>query len=281
MPENQPNQDTTSNPGVSHEQSPQGTAPIGPDTWTKYIPQDLKDKGYWEPVKTANLDTVLKNYGHAQERLGRSVTVPDNPSDAEGWSKVYGKLGRPETPDGYKYELPQVEGINWDNQKVKEFHKAAHEMGLTNTQVEHFAKWVANDVKATLDDHVEKGMRKAAETEAFLKREYGPNYEMNIGIAKRASNMFFGNEATEELFATMPEPIVKGLVKLGQQLNEDKAFGSNPPEMHGVVSKEAAIKKIGEIMGDRKHPYWGNPADPNTKAALQEVEDLHKIAYPE
>jgi hypothetical protein len=266
---------------VTTDQTTNQQEGIGPEVWTKYIPEDLRDKGYWEPVKNADLSTVLKNYGHAQEKLGKTVfSIPDNPDDAESWSKIYDKLGRPKSPDDYKYELPKIDGQEWNQETIKDFNRVAHKIGLTNKQAQEFMKWLGSDLNAKLKAHTEAKLQEAATTEAKLKREFGKDYDARIALAKRAGALYFGQESVETWFDAMPEPVIRGLMKLGEQLAEDKVFGTNPPEMQGITTKEEALRRIAEIGSDRNHPYWSRDRnDPRYKAAVEEMAQLHHIAY--
>jgi len=82
---------------------------------------------------------LAEAYTNAQSKLGvapeRLVAIPEKPDDADGWSQVYTKLGRPETPDAYKPEVKVHDGQELSPELVKEFSTVAHEIGLTNTQV--------------------------------------------------------------------------------------------------------------------------------------------------
>lgn len=253
---------------------------ISAETWRQHIPADLKDKGYWKPVETADLGTVLKNYGHAQERLGKSIVIPEE-GDAENWGKLHGKLGRPEKPDGYTYKLPTIDGVDWDKNALAELNTKAHEAGITDKQLGVIMDWYSNGLKKHVEGTLDKAHTKAAETEVKLKKEYAENYEANIAFAKRAARLYFGEEYVTDVFSHMDESTVKGLVKLGKQLAEDKAFGNNPPELQGVTSKEKAQEEINKVMSDRKHPYWGNEHDPATREAVKRMGQLHSIAFPE
>ena len=262
---------------ISNE-STAGGSNLQPVEWRQHIPSDMTEKGYWKPLEQADLSTVLKNYGHAQERLGRSITVPEENGD---FGPVYEKLGRPKTAAEYQVESPEVNGVGWRDDSFEAFKSVAHAKGLTQNQLSGIVDWFKTDLSAQLASAEDTGREQAAVVEVKLKKELGPNYDMDVALAKRTGNLFFGLEATEEWFDTMPEPVVRGLLKLGKQMAEDKVFGNSPPEMNGITTKEQAMKRIAEIGGDRNHAYWSFGDTPLKQAAIQEMESLHYIAFPE
>ena len=261
---------------------PVAPEPIGFDKWSTQIPTELKDKGYWEPVKDQPLSTVLKNYGHAQERMGKSIVVPE-PADKEAWSKVFSKLGRPDDPTGYDYNLPEHKTIKWNPDMFKELNTTMHNLGATKEQVKGLVEWFTKDVITKQDAAQDAALAAADAAQAKFKKEFGTNFEANMAFGRRAAEMYFGPEFGKEfLDANMnDERIVRGMVKLGMQLAEDGAFGKKPVEYEGAISKEAAKTKINEVMSNRAHPYWSTTDSDARKAAYAEMENLHKIAFPE
>lgn len=274
MSDNQPHQETQDKDTTKESNE------LGPDAWRQHIPQDMADKGYWKPLESVPLSTVLKSYGNAQEKLGNSITVPEKPDDKEGWAKVYKKIGRPDDPDKYEYETPKIEGVEWNPDAFKEFNKVAFDNGLSNNQVKAVLGWMSDDLKQKLAEQADEAAKASIEAETTLKHQYGKDYESRHALAQRAGNMYFGEEVTKELLQSGSVQAREGLMKLGVQLAEDKAFGSNPVELQGVTNKDEALRRIAEIGNDRKHPYWGNPNDPRTKKAIEEMSQLHKVAYP-
>lgn len=262
---------------TSHEQA------IPFSQWASHIPPDLKDKGYWEPLKDQPLSTVLKNYGHAQERMGKSIVLPDKPEDKDGWEKIYTKLGRPEKPDQYDYTLPEHDMVKWDSGTFSEFNKVLHSHGVTKAQAKGIVEWFTKDVLTKNDSAYAKVKEKAEAVLASVKKEHGTQADTKLALARRAAETYLGSDVGKTFIDRNmhDETIVKGFIKLGAQLAEDGVFGKKVLEFEGVVSRDEAKRQINEIMSDRNHPYWGNPSNPTTKDALQRVEDLHKIAFPE
>ena len=263
----------------------QGTTDTSSDVtpkvaWQDHIPADLKDKPYWGALKDGDLSTVLQSYGHAQERLGKSITLPESAEDVEGWAKVSEKL-RPASPDQYTIELPEVEGAQWDKEQFEWFRKVAFDNGLRADQFANVVKAFTDSRSKAYKDAVNQGLERSAVTQVKLQKELGPNYEMQLALAQRAGNLYFGQEVTESIVANMNEPAIRGLMKLGKQLMEDGVFGANPPESNGITSKEAALKRIAQIGSDRTGPYWSRQETEAKRAAVKEMEDLHKIAFPQ
>ena len=101
------------------------------------MPENVKSlvdaKGYKGVTDLADAYTnAASKLGVSPERL---MTLPDKPDDVEGWGNVYAKLGKPETADAYKPDVSVPEGLQLDDNLVKEFSAAAHEMNLTNAQL--------------------------------------------------------------------------------------------------------------------------------------------------
>jgi hypothetical protein len=249
--------------------------------WKSHIPADLQDKGYWKPLENADLSTVLKTLGHAQEQIGKKSLIPDEHTPKEEAEEFFRKLGKPESPDNYELTEPDVKGYKWGDESFKSFKHAIHEANLSQKQAEAIVDWYKKDLTTKVDSAEEQGLDAAATTEAKLKRELGQDYEMNMALAKRASNLYYGNDTTEAWFDTLPEPVIRGLLKLGNQLAEDKVLGKHPPELNGVTSKEKALARIAEITADRSGAYWSRTETAEKKAAMDEMNALHQIAFPE
>lgn len=80
--------------------------------------------------------TLVKNAIHAESLIGKSVQIPDDKAKPEDFDKFYGKLGRPEKPDGYEFKLPDgiPEGMPYNGELATAFKAEAHKAGLTAKQ---------------------------------------------------------------------------------------------------------------------------------------------------
>src|SRR5210317_1189976 len=86
--------------------------------------------------KFTEIDALAKSYINATKMIGQDkVAVPNENSTDDQWNEVYGKLGRPESPDKYKLEV-QSETVPLDENTVKQFAENAHQLGLNNKQAQ-------------------------------------------------------------------------------------------------------------------------------------------------
>jgi len=100
------------------------------------MPESVKtlvsSKGY------KGVEDIAVAYTNATSKLGvdpdRLVALPKD-NDADAWGNVYSKLGRPESPDGYKPTVTPHEGQELNDELVKRFGTIAHEAGLNDAQV--------------------------------------------------------------------------------------------------------------------------------------------------
>jgi hypothetical protein len=96
-------------------------------------PQEVRD--FVEKKKSTGISDVLKSYMELETYKGvpadRFVVVPEKQDDAEGWSRVHDKLGRPKTPSEYKDTFTAGE-ITLPKEILAKFREAGHKKGMSN-----------------------------------------------------------------------------------------------------------------------------------------------------
>src|SRR5690606_30055722 len=115
------------------------------------------------------------------------LKLPAKEDDAEGWSKVWERLGRPADPKDYEIQVP--EGIGDD--KFAEWARSAfHELNMPKGMASKLvAKWNAY-VKSTLEQQQAQYQSQVQQDGDKLKSEWGAAYEQNVNVAKRAAQTF-------------------------------------------------------------------------------------------
>lgn len=279
MNPDQQSQDSTQ--GQGSNDNDQGQQQLDPVAWRAYIPQEAKDQQYWSRYPD-DLSQVLKIHADTQKEIDRRIPLPEKPDDPK-WNDVYKALGRPESPEEYKYDLPPLEGVEWKDDAVKGFKEAAHKAGLNKAQYEEVMKYYTGNLEQQVTEWRNEQARQAAETEVKLKNEWGANFGMNRELAKKAAEHLFGEDGLKFVDSAYGnnENVVKGLAKLGRELNEDGLFGGDAGSRMGGISAEDARAEMNAILNDKNNPlnkaYWSLHATADHKAAVKRVEDLAKI----
>lgn len=177
-----------------------------------------------EAQQQAQPQDLLGTDEQQQEPLIKALPGED---DAEGWGKLWDKLGRPETADGY--ELPVPEGDSG------EFAKAAgaimHSLGITKSQAQALAAWNNEQITAQQDAYNQQLAQRNTENVASIRKEWGNNFDANLAVANQALSAFMSPEGIQLLkesgLASNPH-LVNAFFKAGQSLSEAKTIKGEP-----------------------------------------------------
>jgi hypothetical protein len=194
----------------------------------------------------------------SHKMIGGSVRVPKDDAGQEEWDKFYGKLGRPESADGYTFPLPDPAAGEWNKTVIDAAKKGFHGLGLSPRQ--------AQGILAMYADMERQGLKERGSATASriseLKTEWGAAFPNNLALAKSATRQLFG-----ERFITMlnrtglgDDPdLIRGMVKAGRTLQEDGVIEVG----EGFTSISSAQDEVNAVMNlDKdartKHPYWND-----------------------
>jgi|GEM_PF-5208978 len=237
--------------------------------WKAGLPDDLKADPSIGQYK--NLGDFAKGFVETKKMVGQSLRAPAaDATDAE-WDKFYKAGGKPNTPDEYKFTMP--EGFKMTPEEETQIRAEAHRMGLNGKQAQRFvdlqAQGVAELRKAEHDELVK--------TDRMFREKWGANFDRNKAIIERTMERIDPNKELRNYFDATGlgnHPVLINLFhEWGKRLVED---GLMPGDVQGITGREEALKKIAEIKADRKHPYHTSKiGDP----IFEEVQKLHQIAY--
>lgn len=253
-----------------------GGAGAAPD-WMGSLADEVKGfvqtKGWKGPADVIgsyqNLEKLL-----GADKAGRALVPPKDDAAAEEWASFYGKLGRPESPDGYKLAAPEGD--------TGEFAKVAagwfHEAGLTAKQAEALqAKWNEH-VGGTLTRQQAEFEQKAAIDVQELQKAWGDKFEAQTELARRAIReaglsaeegvaieRALGVRKAAEVFAFLGKQFAEAPIKGGE--GSRASFGATP---------EAAKARINSLKADKE---WTAKYLNGDAEARAEFERLHQIAF--
>ncbi len=183
--------------------------------------------------KFRSWDELTKAAMELESKLGGMVSVPKDGASQEEIAAYHKAIGVPEKPEDYKLEADKR--VNADPAQVEAFRKLAHEIGLTQAQVEKLWK-SSNDTvaKAFADTAAAAEEARAAAFQNMvktLKEEWGADFARNDKIVKRGIDAFgtdaFMSSAKREGYFSNPE-FVKLFYRLGLAVQEDTVGGGGP-----------------------------------------------------
>lgn len=248
-------------------------------SWFDALPDGLKANPTLQNFKSKDVAAVAESLVEAQKMIGGSIRLPsdkDTPQDrAAKMEKIYAQLGRPEKADGYKIAAPGDDaGIPWDAQRAEGFKVVAHQLGLTQAQVDGLVQFDVQRAMASQGDMVQ------AHNECMqtLEKDWGAASKQLLGIARRTAQTYFDADTMQAIEATglgNNPTFVKALAKMGKALIEEGMVVGDREGMDADGSTTSLQGELDRLMSDRKSAYWNNN-DPDHDAAVTRAESLRR-----
>lgn len=254
----------------------------GAKPWHAVIPEEgarqhVEAKGYKNPAELA-----LANYNLTKLQRGDPsvIGVPGENATPEEMNEFYGKLGRPETPDGYEFKFG--EGVKADEGMLKFARDAFHKAGLTPSQAQTVAdQWNAFAAEQNTAMQTQLGEQNDQELNA-LKSRWGADLDKNLAAGQRTMQAL-GLDA--ELVTRVENQIgsaavVELLASIGRKSDEGgftAGGGQGDPNNPDAMTPTQAQARIQTLQSDTEFmKRYGDKAHPSHKDAVSEMERLFK-----
>lgn len=238
------------------------------------IPESFKEEKALDNFN--NMEDFVKSYLHAQKLVGADkIPVPNKHSTEEDWHEVFKRLGAPETPEDYKYNLKDVE---LDQNQVQEFNKEAHKLGLLPRQAESLIKFYNEMNSNNAASQEEAAAQAQLQTETELKKEYGPQFSKRLDQAKKLAVNSLGSDFLENTYLKDGSrlgdniKVIKAFSDLADKLSEDEIIKGDGSE---YMTAKDIEKEINELTQEGS-AYWIK-THPNHNKAVQEVLKLREM----
>jgi len=217
-----------------------------------------------------------KLHGVPQERL---VALPERSDDKDGWGKVFNKMGRPETAEGYGIKATE------QNPASESFLKWAggtfHELGLSKTQGENLVNKWNEYTTEHLKGETDKAAGVVTEQQATLKADWGSVHDTNLNLARQAAlGLGVSGDQIDQLQKVMGfDGVMKLFHNIGSKTGEHKYISSDGggSNFSGLTPEQARAKII-ELQKDSE---FGNALTKGNAEAKEKWDNLHKWAYPD
>jgi len=254
------------------------------DSWKDSLPEDLRSSEALKNV--ADVNELAKQFVNQQPMLGREkLVIPTEDSTDEERREYLTKLGVPETAEDYESPTEGMpEGIEINAEHTKAFFKEALDMGLNKQQAARLIRYEATLAAKLTTDNAEAATAAQAETDVTLRSEWGNAYEQNLGLAKKAVEIFGGAELQDHLNKTglgNNIAMLRAFGKIGRMVAEDEIIGTGSGQSFAMSPAEANAK-INELNADVDFVKAKNDRrNPGHQKALDDLADLYKIAHPQ
>lgn len=216
-------------------------------SWYSEEQKELVEKQGWKGPTD-----VVRDYGELLKSASAKIKMPTPESSAEEISNFYARMGRPENPEGYEIDRPELpEGMAYDENFENTMRGIAHEIGITKAQMK-------NLVNAYNEYQIERFNTESAELtktyeegKAALQSDWKEDYKANLEVAKRACRELGGEDFValleENKIGNNPifvktfynigtkilnDTLIKGTQGGGEEKEEYKPAYPDSPEMY-------------------------------------------------
>ena len=213
-----------------------------------WVPEDLRDefRNDTDLSKYTSQDAFIKAVIEDRKANGEAIKLPGEEASDEEWAKVYNKLGRPETPEGYELTKTLPEGLDFNEELYNGFIENIHTAGLSKKQAHKLYDWynqecakINKNISAQIEAHYKKSVDDAV---AVLKKEWGTDYQKNLDSAVAMANKFLSPATKQYLNASKlgNNPLlIKDFYNLSKQVSGAQMRGDGPS---GNVSSLAELE---------------------------------------
>ena len=268
--------------------TPENQEPNIEQPWYESLSDDLKTNPTIQKYKS--VEEMAKGLVNVNKLVGqKGVVKPPEDADPELWDKYYNDLGRPESADAY--ELSDLEDMP-DNLITEDdtnwLKQVAHEIGMTNQQVNKLFEKYGDRMKESYASHIEQQKERQAQldkeeqdrfnnAETKLRNTWQDKYDEMNNLALNTMKSFAGQDGVDFItkeFGVRPE-IKEIFANIGQKITADPNGGKNRQTM--TMTKQEIKSKIDAIRADKDHPY-NNTSDPRKhNEAVKYMNDLYKM----
>lgn len=228
---------------------------IDQSSWKESVSEEYRNDPSLRDFK--DLNGLAKSFIESQKMIGSSIRLPKEDSTEEEINKFYSKLGRPESPEIYKYDQPQdiPEDLKNDYSDLK---RVCHQAGLTNKQFEELAAWNDKDCLEYFNKTKADLEAKEQELDQLMLKQFGGSgdekeQQSNVQKAYDNAKSIISKVLTKEEADNLINLDNKALVGVVSLLNKfEKQYIGEGNFINnggsGGQSSEALKKELSEIM---------------------------------
>ena len=197
------------------------------------IPEDLRQHPSLSPIK--DVGNLARSYVNAQRLIGADkIPMPINPTD-EDLDRIYGKLGRPETPDQYQIA---ADGNIVTEEIATGYADVAHKLRLTPDQANGILEYYRSVTQGNIESMNATNQQSLEETTSALQAEWGDKFDAKVDAAQKVVDQFEAGNIMEMQLADG--------TKLGNHPDVIRAFAKFA-EFKQSVTSEDTVKESSQV----------------------------------
>lgn len=209
-------------------------------------------------------DALARSYRELAAHASKALRPPAEDAPAEEWSAFYAKLGRPEKPEGYEFQLPEgiPENLPYDDTFAQKFRSWAHEQGLTLKQARALHDAYVQDFAGQMQAAQEAEVQAVEGAHQALVKEWGApeteTYKRKVEMMSRAARQLGGSDLYSELAemgaitksGEVKRPqLAKALASVGEKLFAEDALFSGAGSVENPFSEKSHnLTKQGQMI---------------------------------
>lgn len=224
-----------------------------------------------QAVKTAyNLEKLM-----GADKAGRTVTMLGDDATPEQRNEFYGKLGRPDSADGYTFKLN--EGA--DTARLDSMRDKAHNLGITDAQFSGLAEADMEYLNTLNQTNDNEAAISRADAELQLKKDWGAAYELKVaGIDVAAQKLGFSNEHLLGLHKALgPVEAMKFVDGLNSKMGDHDFESGNLVNSNHKTPEQAEIEMQELSMNREFMDAWLDRGHPGHSAAVEKKSALARL----
>jgi len=272
--------------GSAEAGNPQTEAPVAPaaveaapSILDSFQDQDLRSYAEGKGFDKAGFEGLVKSYSHLEKMTTNkdsTVVIPGLDAPLDQTDAFYNRLGRPEAPDGYAFQLPEGS----DTARLDGLRAAAHQLGLSDKQFSGLAEADSAYFSGITEQSTQNNEMAATDADNALRQEWGAAYDQNVaGVERYADQLGMSQEQLVGLRDSMgPVEAMKFVHGLGGKLGE-APMDYGEAGQSNLLTPAAASEELRGLTSDPQFmEAWLNKGHPQHNDMMEKKARLSRQA---
>lgn len=216
-----------------------------------------QNKGWTTMTPDAAAAAAISAHHEAQRFIGhpadRLVKLPSGPADEAGWRAVYDKLGVPADKAAYDFSgVKFADGKALDDTMTAFVRDQAAALHLPKEGATAFAQGLTKYLEGKEVAQKAESTAKVSVERDTLAKNWGNNFEVNKFVASQAAQKlgFTAEDVTALEGVVGYSKVMEAMRRVGVTLGEDKYVAGSGASAGGMMTREQAMERRGELMKD-------------------------------